>query len=145
MLDEQSQALKEDVAKRIKAADKEIANLVDMAVNASSPVVLAAYEKKIEKLERDKLALREKLKNPGRTGHSYSELFEHSMQFLASPCKVWHSGRFSLQKIVLRLVFSGPVSYCREKGFLNTNFSMPFNVLGCHDMLRLGNGAAGEN
>ncbi len=145
MLNEQSQALTADVNTRIKKADKEIANLVDMAVNASSPVVLAAYEKKIEKLENDKLALREKLKNPGKTGYSYSELFELSMRFLSSPCKVWNSKRFNLQKIVLRLVFAEPALYCRENGFLNTKFSMPFNMLGGQDMSILGNGAAGEN
>ncbi|MEM8655412.1 MAG: recombinase zinc beta ribbon domain-containing protein, partial [Pseudomonadota bacterium] len=145
MLDEQAQALKGDVKKRIKQADKDIAALVDMAVNASSPTVLTAYEKKIEQIEHEKLALKEKLANPGRTGYSQTSLFELSMKFLASPCKVWSSGRYDLRQIVLRLVFSGPIHYCKEEGFLNTNFSMPFNMLGGKNMPILQNGAAGEN
>ncbi|MEM9969242.1 MAG: recombinase family protein [Pseudomonadota bacterium] len=88
MLEDQAQAKTQDVRSRIKKTDKDIAAVVDMAVNASSPAVLSAYEKKIEKLEHEKLLLQEKLQNPGKSRHSYSELFELSMRFLSSPCKV---------------------------------------------------------
>ena len=145
MLEEQAQSFNQDVKGRIKKTDKEIAAVVDMAVNASSSVVLSAYEKKIENLQNEKLILQEKLQNPGKSGHSYSELFELSMRFLSSPCKVWNSKQFDLQKIVLRLVFTEPALYCRKNGFLNTKFSIPFNMLGGQNMSILGNGAAGEN
>ena len=122
MQDEQAQSLKGDVKKRIKQADKDIAALVDMAVNPSSPTVLTAYEKKIERIEHEKLALQEKLANPGRTGYSQSSLFELSMRFLASPCKVWDSGRFDLRQIVLRLVFTGPIALLQGRRVFEHQF-----------------------
>lgn len=40
---------------RIKEIDAEIEKLLDRIVEASSPSVVGAYEKRIEKLERDKI------------------------------------------------------------------------------------------
>ncbi|WP_424980661.1 hypothetical protein [Leisingera sp. S232] len=63
----------------------------------------------------------------------------------SSSKRVAQQRRFELRKIVLRLVFTEPVHYSRDNGFLNTKFSMPFNVLGGQNMMKLQNGAAGEN
>ncbi|MGJ8534861.1 MAG: recombinase family protein [Alphaproteobacteria bacterium] len=123
---ELSQVLKRNVSQ----ADKDIDQLVQRAVKASNSKVIAAYEKNIESLENEKLVLMEKIANPGRTRHSFDTLFELSMRFLASPCKLWDSGRIDLQKMVLRMTFLEPVQYNRENGFLNCKTSLPFNMLG---------------
>lgn len=109
------------------------------------PRVIAAYEKNIEALEHQKLVLTEKLQESVRIQCSYERFFEHSMRFLSSFCQLWNSGRFDLQVLVQKLVFSDPVKYCSERGFLNTKYSMPFNVLGVGLRLELGNGAHGVN
>ena len=105
---------------------------------------LSAYEKKIEEAEMQRIELVEKLENPSRRDNSFEHLFELAMQFVAKPCKLWASGRLDLRQIVLRLVFSDYLVYCREKGFLNSNLSMPFNILRGNLGMVLQNGAAGE-
>ena len=141
----QAASLRPDIKRRISKIDSEIASVVDYAVNAQNPSVRTAYEKKIETMERERLVLAEKLQNSGRPKYTFSQLSELSMRFLSSPCKIWRSGRLDFQKTVLRLVFSEPVHYCRKNGFLNTNFSIPFNMLGGQNMPLLQNGAAGED
>ena len=109
--------------------DKQIEQLLDRIVEAENPSVIAAYEKRIAKLEKQKLAMSEKLENGSKPCHTYEELFEHALTFLASPCKLWDSGQFDLKRIVLRLAFAERISYCREKGFRTPNLSLPFKVL----------------
>lgn len=136
MLAEQASELKGVIKQKITDNEKKINQLVDRAVLATNPRVIAAYENNIEALEKEKFELVEKLQNPGRNGHTFEKLFEHALRFLVSPCKLWETERLDLRKIVLRLVFSDHLHYCPEKGFLNTNLSMPFKVLGGYSPLR---------
>ena len=126
-----------DAAASVKAVHDEIAevenqisNLVRNTVSVSNPRVLSAFEKEIDALERRQLVLREKAAQNGQPLESFGELFELSMRFLSSPCNLWKSDRYDVQRLVLKLAFSGPLTYSRENGFLNTKTSMPFNMLG---------------
>ncbi len=58
-------------------------------VETDNPSVIAAYEKKIAKLEQDKLVLNDKLAQKGKPKNSLDEIFELSMAFLTSPCNLW--------------------------------------------------------
>ena len=79
-----------DVVKRDAVeAEKKIEQLVDAVVEATNPRVIAAYEKRIETLERRKLILQEKKRELGASPKSFDNLFEHSIRFLSSPCKLW--------------------------------------------------------
>lgn len=139
----QATALIDAHRRKISDVEREITDMVNRAVAASNPKVIAAYERNIDELEKRKLILIEKSQNSGRSEHTFDELFEHSMRFLKSPYKLWVSGRLELQRIVLKLVFFEHLTYCRERGFLNTKMSIPFNVLGADSPLVLRNGAAG--
>jgi len=75
-------------------------------MDAGNARVITAYEKRIEELEREKLILREKAAQTGKPQYTYEKLFELSLKFLSSPCKIWESGRFELQRMVLKLAFS---------------------------------------
>ena len=125
----QSGDIKEALKVQLREADQKIDKLVDMAASASSARVIAAYEKKIEEAELSKLDIAEKLENPGRTKHTYEELFELALKFISSPCKIWETARFEMRRIILRLVFSDHLSYCKDKGLLNSDLSMPFKAL----------------
>jgi len=130
---------------RYPASEKlEIIRLVERAMHASNPRVISAYENNIDSLEKEKLVLVEKMQNQGKSPYTFSQLFELSMKFLSNPCKIWTSGRFELQRLVLKLVFLEPIQYCREQGFLNTKLSLPINMLGGNYMHGLQNGAPRE-
>lgn len=143
-LSDQASEMTDVLKKKMLNLEKNIDQTVERAVSANNPRVIAAYEKNIEALEREKLLIAEKLKNPGRTKYTFDELFEHSMRFLASPCKLWDTGRLDLRKIVLKLVFTEHLHYHPKTGFLNTKLSMPFNVLGGELGLVQSDGAQGR-
>ena len=121
-----AKAFKQQVAK----IEKTISQLVERIVNTDNIKVIDAYEKRMENLEREKLILREKATKTGVSQKSYGEMFELSMKFLSNPWKIWRYGNFDLQRLVLKLAFTAPLSYNRNEGCLNSNFSLPFKALG---------------
>ncbi|KPQ13591.1 MAG: hypothetical protein HLUCCO18_17430 [Rhodobacteraceae bacterium HLUCCO18] len=129
----QAGALAKSVGDQISDTEKKINDLIELVVNASHPRVVAAYEKKIESLEMKKLTLAEKQRNVGQPVYPFSQMFELSMKFLANPCILWDSGRLELQRIVLKLVFSEELSYCKKSGFRTPKTTLPFKVLGDFD------------
>lgn len=114
----------------LKQIDAKIEKLVEAVVEASHPRVVAAYESRIEGLEHEKLLLQERATNPVPKQTTFDKVFELSMTFLRNPRKLWDSGTFEHKRTVLRLAFGDFLTYDREKGFLNTNFSLPFKALG---------------
>jgi site-specific DNA recombinase len=119
-------AIKRDAAD----AENKIEKLLDAVVEATNPRVITAYEKRIEKLERQRLALHEKERELATPPGSFDDLFEHSIRFLSSPWKLWQTGRFEMQRLVLKLTFSGHLHYSRETGFRTPQTTIPFSFLG---------------
>lgn len=72
--------------------DKQIDQLLNNIVEAQSPTVMRAFEKKIESLEKSKLILEEKIAQTGHPVRPFEKMYRTSMQYLAQPHKVWASG-----------------------------------------------------
>ena len=123
-----------DAAKGIKAdikrMEKQIEQLLDRIVDASNDSVVSAYEKRIAKLEREKLLAEEKIAQSGKPRHTFEESFEHAIQFLSNPWNIWIKSDLALKKTVLRLAFLEPLPYCRERGLRTPNLALPFKALG---------------
>ncbi|MEO1089740.1 MAG: hypothetical protein AAFX81_03850 [Pseudomonadota bacterium] len=115
-------------ARKIADIEKQTEGLVDRLVDADSKTVIAAYERHIAKLEQ--LVVTEKAASTGTPHRPFTQMFELAMRFLATPWKLWESGRFDLQRLVLKLTFSGPLPYDRNQGFRTPELSLPFKVLG---------------
>ena len=125
----QTEAIKKQLTDDLAKVDKAIEGLLDRIVEASNPSVVGAYEKRIAKLERDKLVMTEKLENAGATHGGFREMFELSMDFIANPRKLWDSGVIEHRQTVLKLCFAETPRYCRERGFSNPEKSIPFRLL----------------
>jgi CRISPR/Cas system CSM-associated protein Csm2 small subunit len=108
---------------------KQIDALLDRVVDASSPIIVNAYEKRINALERNKLTLVETSQRKDERTGTFEELFELAMRFLSSPSKIWKFGTFEQKKVVLRLTFADRLRYCLESGFRTPKTTIPFNVL----------------
>ncbi len=121
-----SKGFQDDAAK----LEKDIGDLVDRIMQATNPRVIAAYEERIDQLEKQKLVALERAGSEPEKQRTFRGVFEHSLRFLSSPCKIWESGRFDLQRLVLKLAFPGHIQYCRENGFRTPQPSVPFNFLG---------------
>ena len=113
----------------IKKLEKQIEVLLDRVVDADSPTIINAYEKRIAKLEREKLIIAENLTNSNKIRRPFDEMFEHAMQFLSNPRKLWGSERLEDKKTVLKLVFDDRLPYHRKSGFRTPKTTIPISVL----------------
>ncbi|MEM7777429.1 MAG: hypothetical protein AAF732_17670 [Pseudomonadota bacterium] len=59
--------------------------MLDRIVDTASETAVAAYERRLGKLEREKLVLTEKLETQGRPACSFDEQFELAFDFLQKP------------------------------------------------------------
>ena len=127
-----SNALADKEALKREPADvnKQSEALIERIVDATSTPVIAAYEKKIEKLERQKLILQEQMDSVVPSAGRFEQTFELAWKFLSSPCKLWDFGDLTLRKKVLKLTLAEPLKYHRETGYRTPKTSLPFNVLG---------------
>lgn len=128
-LTEQTESIGNVFVKKATETEKQIDSLVERMIEVTNQRMLSAMERKLAALEDERLGYLEKSRNNGVSNYTYRELFELSMKFLLNPCKIWNSGRYELQRLVLKLAFSEHLAYCNEQGFLNTKKSLPFNVL----------------
>ena len=110
--------------------EKKIGQLLDRIVATDNPSVISAYEAKIDELEREKLILAEKIDKCGTPARDYSEIFQTSLDFLASPWNLWETGNLEDRRAMLKLVFGGSLQFKREVGFQTPEISLPFKWLG---------------
>ena len=126
---EQAQAGLVSLKREVKQIEKQIDSLLDRIVDTTIPSVAAAYEKRLARLEQDKLVAQEKLGKTAQPSHSFEQLFELACAFLANPWKLWESGQLTLQRTVLKLTFVERISYCRKTGLRTPKTTLPFKVL----------------
>lgn len=109
--------------------DVEIEKLLDRIVGASSDSVIAAYERRIDELEREKLVLNEKCGAAAKPVRPFDEMFELALDFLSNPLKLWKSGGLEARYTTLRLLFSRHLVYARNEGFRTPQTSSIFAAL----------------
>ncbi len=113
----------------LENAEAQIGKLVNRIINANNERAIGALENAIEEQERKKLVLAEKLEKSRQTPPPFNENLEHALKFLAKPQKLWDSGIFNLQRLVLKLVFCEPLRYSLDGGYRTAKTSLPFNML----------------
>ena len=114
----------------IVKTDRKIGQLLDRIVDASSSSVIGAYEKRIQKLEEDKIVMQEKLAACGRPVADFDAGLRTALNFLENPYKLWTSERLEDKRAVLKLTFADRLAYVRNEGFRTAEITLPFRVLG---------------
>ena len=109
--------------------ETEIEKLLERILSASNATVIAAYESKVEELERKRRLIDEKLAVKPPQDDRFAEIIEHAMQFLATPWILWQKDEYALKRLVLRLAFADRISYCRNQGYRTPQTALPFRVL----------------
>src|SRR5262249_6773982 len=84
-----AKALRDDLRK----TERQIEQLLDRIVESSTASVIAAYERRIAQLEKDKLLVIEKLQGNAAPKRGPAEQFELAFRFLENPHKLWASER----------------------------------------------------
>ena len=126
----QTEAKRKTLRADIQRTEQKVEQLMDRIVEADSTALIKSYEKRIARLEADKLILEEKLAKTGQSKGTFEEMFEHALAFLANPQKLWDSGVPEHRQTVIKLAFETRPRYCRENGFTNTEYALPFKLLG---------------
>ena len=125
--------------KELTKAEKNIEQTLDRIVEADSPTVIKAFEKRINKLENSKLILQEKLDGASKPSRPFQEMYRTAMVFLSNPYKIWAFGEFADKKAVLKLALTERITYVRNQGYRTPPISLPFKVLGdfCEEKIGL--------
>ena len=126
---EQAKRTTQELVRRRDRDEVQIGKLLEQVVECENAAVRRAYEKRIAELQQANLVLEEKIKAVGRPRKSFEEMFELSLGLLSTPCKLWENGNDETRRAVLRLVFDGPMKYCRKNGLRTPKTTLPFKVL----------------
>ena len=113
----------------LKKIDRDVGQFLDRVVEADSPTIVKAYEKRIRLLEEEKALVREKIANCGRPVRDFDASFSTAMGFLANPYNLWVSDDLEDKRLVLKLTFADRLSYVRGEGFRTAVTSSPFTLL----------------
>ena len=97
----QAEAQRAEWQGQLKAAEKQIEDLLDRIIDTKSQSVVAAYEKRLDKLEREKIVLAERASKTLPPKGRLEECIELTLKFLSSPWKIYEKGDFALRQTVL--------------------------------------------
>lgn len=125
----QAATIAKDCRREAAKLEEKIAALLERIVQSSSDAVIAAYEAHIDKLNRQKLLLREKADNCSHPPKSFDALFELGIRFLSSPSDIWRRGDLAMRKLVVRLAFAEMPLYDANAGFRTPVTALPFKML----------------
>jgi site-specific DNA recombinase len=108
--------------------EKDVTQLLDRVLDTDNPTLIRAYEGRITALERRKAELLENITQSGKPLRDFDASFRTAMEFLANPQKLWRSGQFHHQRMVLRLTLAERIQYVRGSGFRTAITTSPFRV-----------------
>ena len=121
----QTKALKASLAK----VEEQIDLAVERIVETTVPAVMRALEEKVQRLENEKLLLREKIENSATPPGDFERRVRTGLDFVSSPWKLWDTGRIEDRRAVLKLTFAHRLRYKRGEGFRTPDMTLPFKVL----------------
>ncbi len=129
MRQSEARSKKEEMTKHLRKVEKDIETTVDRLIEATNRTVVSAYERRIQKLEEEKILLEEKSQNCLPAPGHFEDFIEHSLRFLATPWEIYKNGDLPLKQLVLRLAFSERLRYSRKSGYRTPKVSLPFKLL----------------
>lgn len=126
-------AARAQMSSDVQKVERDIAVLVDRIMATTSSSLIEAYEHRVQELEIEKSALREKIAQCGRPLTSFEESYRTALDFLENPQKLWESNRLEDKRAVLKLVFASRLSYHRQTGFRTAKTAIPFSLFNALD------------
>ncbi len=123
------EAQRQSLNNQIEKIDQTIENLLDRIVDAKSSKVVAAFERRIEKHEEEKLLIEEQLGDFSAPKRSFDEMYRTALTFLSNPHKIWALGDYDVKRAVLKLTFTDRLVWDRTGVYRTADLSLPFRVL----------------
>lgn len=117
------------IDREIKAMDSSIELLVDRVTSSTVPQLVETYENRLVNTHRERAALVEKRAHAVKPFPDFDTTLRTALDFLASPWKLWESGKLKDRRAVRKLVFTEHLEYAPETGFRTAETTLPFKVL----------------
>src|SRR5690606_23517751 len=108
-----ARTLKAQLAK----TEQQVEQFLDRIVEADTASIVTAYERRIRKLEEQKIVIKEKIANCGRPVRSFDETLRTALEFLGNPHRLWVSKHPADRQAVVKLTFLHRPAYVRNEGF----------------------------
>lgn len=125
------------IEQEITQTQRKIDQMLDRIVELENGAAISAFEARIEKLQKNKMVLEEKLEHCGRPLKPYDQMYRTAMQFLASPHKIWACGGLTEKRTVIKLTFTDRLIWDRKTGYRTPDLSLPFKCLSDLNMQKM--------
>lgn len=114
---------------RLIEIDTQIETLLDRIMEGKSETLIASYERRVEKLERKKLLLTEKLRAKAKPRARPSQEFEPALNFLKNPMNLWRSDDLARKQAAMKMLFVERPGYKKKTGVRTPIYTCPVNAL----------------
>ncbi len=101
----------------------------DRIFEANNTSVVGADEARLDRPERDKIVLSEKIESAAPQKGRLEDCIELALKFLSSPWNIYENGDFTMRQTVLRLAFSEPLRYSQNCMHRAPGLSFSFRYL----------------
>lgn len=115
--------------KQRAALEKQQDTLIQRLVDATNPKLAVALERKIAKLEDEKLLLDEKSAQNTAPRDLTPERIELLRRFLANPWNIYENGSLAMKKTIQNMAFKAPLAYDPKTGYRTPQVSVIFEFL----------------
>ncbi|WP_432280468.1 recombinase family protein [Tropicimonas omnivorans] len=112
-----------------KKIEMEIEGFLDRIVETTNPSIVSAYEKRVTHLQGQLAILEEEEANLDKKQPAFEDMFEHTVEILSTPCKIWQKTDLRWKRLVLKSVFAERLPYSRIKGLRTGKTTFAFNAL----------------
>jgi site-specific DNA recombinase len=122
------ESVRKERKQKLDAIEKEIAEYVEAVKRCHNAIVIQTIEEKIEELKAKRLRLGGRIKRPKNGDYDFQTAVDRVFEFLKDPLFMWKTGDLGQKRLVLRLVFTEPLTYDRGRGFQTAPLSLPMAI-----------------
>lgn len=115
---------------RVQELEKKISSLVQKCMNASSPTLIASYEKEIISLEDEKKLLEVEVESSTEVKQEdeFIHHFDRIKAIIQAPIGIWNMGQIELKRMLINTLFDGTLTYSKELGIQTTKVPIIYDL-----------------
>ncbi|MCB9974414.1 MAG: recombinase family protein [Rhodospirillales bacterium] len=121
--------IRAETKNRLTEINMQIETLLDRIMEGKSETLITSYERRVEKLERERLLLNEKLGTKTKPRQRPSQEFEPALNFLRNPLNLWRSDELAHKQAVIKMLFAERPGYKKKTGVRTPIYACPVNAL----------------
>ena len=122
----EAESSKRTLGAQIREIDGQTERLLDRIVEGNgTATVLAAFEDRVETMERQKISLSGQAAGIVPAQERLKEVIEPALAFLSGPWKICENVSLPLNTTVMKLAFTQPLRYHRKEGYRTAEIAFP--------------------